>query len=259
MRPLVFNLFFYAYTFLMALRVWLRASLGAPKEQLWPLVQSWGETVIRAVEVILRSRIEIRGRENLPAEGPVFLVSKHQSELDIVMLAALFPNTGAVAMQELERYPFFGKILKRLGLVMVAVDQGRQGRTQQTVEGAARVLAEGRPMMIYPEGELMALGARERYRKGAGHIYTALGCPAVPVAASLGVIWPKREWRKFMGVTGAIEFLEPVQPGLTLDDFMAEIESRIEAATMRLIREHAPPDRLAKAEARHARGTNNHD
>ena len=214
--------------------------------------------MIRAVEVILRSRIEVRGLDRVPQEGPVFLVSKHQSELDIVLLAALFPNAGAVAMQELERYPFFGKILRTLDLVLVAVDQGPQGRTEQTVEGARRIIAQGRPMVIYPEGELMALGAKERYRKGAGHIYRALEIPAVPVAVSLGVVWPKREWKKHMHRTGVIEFLEPIPPSIGLDAFMAEVEKRIEENTMRLIRETAEGEVLAAAEDRYARGANNH-
>jgi 1-acyl-sn-glycerol-3-phosphate acyltransferase len=155
-------------------------------------------------------------------------------------------------MAELERYPFFGTILRALDQVLVAVDEGPQGRTEQVVEGARRIVAEGRPMVIYPEGTLMDLGAKERYRRGAGHIYTALGCKALPVAVSLGVIWPKRDWRKFTGVTGAIEFLPPIEPGLDLENFMAEVEDRIETGTMRLVREHAPPERVARAEGRQA-------
>lgn len=258
MRPMVFNLFFLGYTFLIALRIWTLSHLGWPKERIWPILQGWGETVIRAVEVILRGRIEVRGLENLPKDGPVFIVSKHQSELDIVMLAALFPNAGAVAMQELQRYPFFGRILHTLDLVLVAVEQGPQGRTEQTVAGARRIVAQGRPMVIYPEGELMALGAKERYRRGAAHIYGALNCRAVPVAVSLGVIWPRRDWRKRVGATAVIEFLPPIPPGLTPDAFMAEIERRIETRTIELIRETAPPEVLATAEARFARGANNH-
>ncbi|MCL5777747.1 1-acyl-sn-glycerol-3-phosphate acyltransferase [Limibaculum sp. FT325] len=258
MRPVVFNLFFYGYTFWIALRIWTLAGLGRPKERLWPLIRHWGETVLRAVDVILRSRVEVRGLDRLPGEGPVFMVSKHQSELDIVLLAALFPNAGAVAMQELERYPFFGRILHALDLVLVAVDQGPQGRTEQTVEGARRIITQGRPMVIYPEGTLMELGAKERYRRGAAHIYRALDCHAVPVALSLGVIWPRRDWRKRTGVQGVIEFLEPVPPGLDPETFMAEIERRIEIRTIELIRESAPPEVLARAEDRFARGANNH-
>ena len=38
---------------------------------------------------------------------------------------------------------------------------------------------------------------------------------------------------------------------------MAEVEARIETATMALIREHAHPDDLSAAEARHARRAGN--
>jgi len=256
-RVLIFNLFFYGFTFSLAMACYGLAKLST-RAAVQRACGFWGRTVRGAVHVVLKGEIEVRGRHRLPEGGPQLLVAKHQSELDIVMLGVLFPNAGAVAMQELTRYPFFGPILKKLDMVMVAVDRGRQGRTQQAVEGALRIQAEGRPMIIYPEGELMELGAKERYRRGVGHIYKAMGVPAVPVAVSLGVIWPRRKWRKHVGKRAAYEFLEPIPPGLEMEDFMAEIECRIEEGTMRLIREHASGPELAAAEDRYARGVNNH-
>jgi 1-acyl-sn-glycerol-3-phosphate acyltransferase len=100
----------------------------------------------------------------------------------------------------------------------------------------------------------MRLGARERYKSGAGRIYAATGCVATPVALSLGAIWPRREWDKRVGRTGALEFLDPVPPGLDQETFMRVIEERVETATMRLIREHATGDDLADAERRFAAG-----
>ena len=258
LRITLFNLFFYAFTFVVALGLWVLAKVST-QARMQRLAQMWGRTVRGAVRLILDGRIEVRGLENVPTDRPVMLVAKHQSELDIVMLAALFPNASAVAMDELRRYPFFGPVLEALDVVLVAVDRGRQGRTRQAVEGARRIFAAGRPMAMYPEGELMKLGARERYRRGAGHIYVELGPTVVPVAKSLGAIWPQRRWRKCLHRTGAIEFLEPIEPGLDLDTFMAEIERRIETATMALIREHADGEDLAEAERRYAMGHNNFD
>ncbi|MEM1384601.1 MAG: lysophospholipid acyltransferase family protein [Pseudomonadota bacterium] len=256
MRSLLFNVFFYGFTFVIAFISYGLAKLSR-KERMWPVLRFWGRAVLWALRLFLGGRVEIRGREHLETDGPRLLVSKHQSELDIVMLGLLFPDTGAVAMQELERYPFFGAVLRALDLVLISVDQGPQGRTQQAIDGARRIIGQGRPMIIYPEGELMALGAKERYRKGAGHIYCALGIPAIPVASSHGVIWPKREWTKHANKTAAIEFLEPIQPGLDLDSFMATVEERIETNTMRLIREHASGPALEAAEDRHLRGASN--
>jgi 1-acyl-sn-glycerol-3-phosphate acyltransferase len=256
MRVLIFNVFFYGYTFCVAGTCWVLARTST-QAAMHRVLRHWGRTMRRAVELLLGARIEVRGWERLP-EGGALIAAKHQSELDVVLLGELMPHTGAVAMQELTRYPFFGPILERLDLVLVAVDQGPQGRTQQVVEGARRIRAQGRPLIVYPEGELMKLGARERYRKGIGHIYTTLGEPVYPVAKSLGVIWPQRRWRKNTGVTGAMEVLEPIPPGLPLEAFMEELERRIEEGSMRLIREHAPEAERAAAERRHAAGVNNH-
>lgn len=258
LRITAFNLFFYAYTFAIAMTLWVVARLST-RARMHAVLRHWGRTVHRAVALLLKGTIEVRGLENLPRDRPVLIVSKHQSELDIVMVGELMPEVSAVAMAELTRYPFFGTILKALDIVMVAVDSGPQGRTEQVVEGTRRIMAEGRSMLIYPEGELMKAGARERYRRGAGHIYARLGVTAVPVALSLGAIWPQRQWRKTIGRTGAIAFLEPIEPGLPIDTFMAEIERRIEDESMALLREHLDGEELAAAERRHALGLNNAD
>ena len=258
LRITAFNLFFYAYTFGIAMTLWgvARVSGRAP---MLGVLRHWGRTMHRAVEVLLGGRIEVRGLDTLPRDRPVLIVSKHQSELDIVMIGELMPDISAIAMEELTRYPFFGTILKTLDVVRVAVDSGPQGRTEQVVEGTRRVMADGRSMLVYPEGTLMKLGARERYRRGAGHIYTRLGVTAVPVALSLGAIWPQRRWRKTIGRTGAIAFLEPIPPGLPMETFMSEIERRIEDESMALLREHLDGPELAAAERRHALRLNNED
>ncbi len=255
-RSTIFNILFYGFTFFVALTCWVLAWV-AGSGPMWRVLYFWGWGTVRLVRLILNSRIEFRGLEHIDPTRPQLFVSKHQSELDVVLLPALMPGVSAVAMEELTRTPFFGTIMRALGIVLVAIEQGPQGRTQQTIDGAKRMKAAGRSMVIYPEAELMKLGAKERYRRGAGHLYQAMGVEAVPIAELLGVIWPRREFRKFSGVTGIIEYMEPIPPGLDFDAFMAEVERRIETRTMELIRESATGDRLAEALDRHARGANN--
>jgi len=107
-------------------------------------------------------------------------------------MGTVFPTYGAIAMQELDNYPLVGRI---------------------------------RPILIYPEGTLMRPGKKMRYRAGAWHIYHELGIPAVPVAKSLSLAWPRRDWRKFPARC-AIEFLEPIPPGLGKQEFMQLLEDR---------------------------------
>ena len=71
------------------------------------------------------------------------------------------------------------------------------------------------------------------------------------------MIWPQRQWRKYPGKIGVIEFMEPIPPGLELEPFMAEIENRIETRSMELIEECATGQMLEDARERYARGANN--
>lgn len=255
-RSTLFNLAFYGFSVIIVLICWVLAKISTAK-RIWQVLHFWTQGTRFLVRLVLRSRIEVRGAEHIDPSRAQLFVSKHQSELDVILLPALLPGISAVAMEELAHTPLFGPILRKLDIVLVAVEKGPQGRTEQIAEGARRMAAEGRSMIIYPEGELMKLGARERYRSGAGHLYEAMGVEAVPVAVSLGVIWPRREWRKFAHVTGAIEYLEPIPPGMDREAFMAEIEERIEARTMQLIEEHAAGRRLEEARDRFARRANN--
>ena len=256
-RSSIFNIVFYVFTFFMAMGCWIAATVSG-RRAMWYVIRAWGRTTLVLLRVIVGAKVEVRGREHFDPTRSQLIVSKHQSELDIVMIAVLMWEMSAVAMEELTRLPFFGKILKTAGTVNIAVDSGPQGRTEQMIEGAKRIRAEERTMVIYPEGELMKLGAKERYKSGAGHLYTAMQVEAVPVAVSMGVVWPQRQWRKYSGI-GAIEFMEPIPPGLSIEQFMATIEERIETHTMELIEEHASGEILEAARERHARGANNAD
>ena len=255
-RSFIFTLLFYIFTFFIAMTCWIVA-LTAGRRPMWYVIRFWGRTTLLMLRVILNAKVEVRGLQHLDLSRSQLIVAKHQSELDIVMLGALMWEISAVAMEELTKLPFFGTILRTVGTVNIAVDSGPQGRTQQMIDGARRIRAENRTMVIYPEGELMKLGAKERYKSGAGHLYKAMEVEALPVAVSLGVIWPQRGWRKNPGTTGIIEFMEPIPPGMEFDAFMSTIEDQIESQTMALIEETATGQMLEDARRRHARGANN--
>ena len=243
MRHVAFNLSFYLFTLVMA-GISVPVSLVAGDGTVRGLFSVWARGTVWLVRHVLGARVEIRGREHIAAR-PALLVSKHQSELDVALTGALFPDYGAIAMRELDDYPLVGGIVRKLGHIKVTVEGERRNQLPEVIEGARRVHAEGRPILIYPEGTLMHPGRKSRYRGGVWHIYHELNIPATPVALSLGLAWPRREWKKYPTPV-AIEFLEPIPPGLPKQEFMALLESRIEIATNALVREQAPPARLAE-------------
>lgn len=251
MRNAVFNIVFVLFTLSMAL-IGLITSWFFGREGLRRALRRWAAGALALTKFFLRARVEIRGLERFQnGERPALIVSKHQSELDTFIPLMLYPDLGAIAMKELENYPLIGPVLRKLGFILVSVEGATSQQLRDVVAGAKRVHAEGRPILIYPEGELMRIGSRQRYKSGVFHIYDHLGCPATPVALSCGLVWPQRKWWKNMRRTCVIEFMEPIPPGLDREAFMAKIESAIEDRTLALIEEHGEPEEIAVATERH--------
>ncbi|WP_422035654.1 lysophospholipid acyltransferase family protein [Reyranella sp.] len=233
-RSLAFNAYFYVGTLLVAIVGIVLVPIPTPV-LLRGLLFHWARAVVWGMRWIGGMQIEFRGVEHLPASGPALLANKHHSESDGILLAARIRGIAFVAMQELFRYPLIGAILYRLQ--MIRVDTCGGGRERENLAQFARRAYESkRHIAIYPEGNLMAPGERERYRSGIYYLYRDLGLPVTPVATSVGLLWNRRDWRKKAG-RAAIEFLPAIETGLDKDSFMRRLEDTIESASDRLIAE----------------------
>ncbi len=260
LRVTLFNIILYGSTIFVA-TLGLAASYGpgGARRIRWVLKQHSG-FLNGLTRAMLGAKIELRGHEQFEnGRRPALIVSKHQSELDVFTPLHLYPDLAAISMIEISRYPLIGPVVRKLDYIMVSVEGRKANQLRQVISGAKHAHAQGRPILIYPEGELMRIGARERYRTGVWHIYNALGVEATPVALSCGLVWPQRKWRKRVNRTCVIEFMKPIPPGLSKNEFMQRIEAEIEGRTMELIREHGTPEDVAIAEERHRLGLNNDD
>ena len=233
-RSTSFNLYFYALTFLVALVGIVLVPIPTPV-LLRGLLHRWAQAVVWGMRWIGGMKVEVRGREFLPKKGPVLLANKHHAEVDGVLLAALIPGIAFVAMQELFKLPVIGAILYRLQMIRVDTCGGGKER-ENLAQFARRAYDSGRHIAIYPEGNLMAPGERERYRSGIYYMSRDLGLPVTPVATSVGLLWNRRDWRKKAG-RAAIEFLPPIPTGLDKQTFMRRLEDTLEDKSDRLIAE----------------------
>ena len=233
-RSLAFNIYFYVGTLIAAILGILLVPIPTPV-LLRGLLHYWARSVVWGMRWIGGMKVEVRGRQNLPKQGPVLLANKHHSESDGIILAAEIPGIAFVAMQELFRYPLIGAILYRLQMIRVDTCGGGKER-ENLAQFAKRACDSGRHIAIYPEGHLMAPGERERYRSGIFYLYRDLNLPVTPVATSVGLLWNRRDWWKKPG-RAAIEFLPAIETGLDKAAFMRRLEDAIETASDRLIAE----------------------
>ena len=120
---------------------------------------------------------------------------------------------------------------------MVPVDRSAGSRALIAMTERARIeLADNRQLIIFPEGTRRAAGAEPRYKHGVAHLYAEEGVPCVPIALNSGLFWPRRSIRRIPG-TVVMEILDPIQPGLSKEEFLERLKDGIETATARLIAE----------------------
>jgi 1-acyl-sn-glycerol-3-phosphate acyltransferase len=105
---------------------------------------------------------------------------------------------------------------------------------------ARRAIAEGRQIIIFPEGTRRPPLAPPEYRQGVLHLYRALGVACWPVALNSGLFWPRRSLVHRRG-TIVLECLPPIPPGRGAT-FQSELQAAIETASARLIAEAAAKD-----------------
>ncbi len=232
LRSLVLNVLFIAWTAVMAIVAMI--SIPFPLGWAFKVPVIWGHGTIKYLGRIAGIELEARGRENLP-EGPVLVASKHQSAWDTAVFFCLLHRPSVVLKKELLMVPLFGPYCRKTGLI--PIDRlGQAPSLRGLLKRARRIVDEGRPILIFPEGTRVNPGERKPYLAGVAGLYRNLGVPVVPVALNSGMYWPRR---KFMRRPGQIvvEFLEPIPPGLGRKEFMERLQMAIESKTDELVEE----------------------
>jgi len=149
------------------------------------------------LKVSCKLRFKVEGREHIPV-APSIVLCKHQSAFETMALQRVFPPHVWLLKRELLWLPFFGWGLAMLEPIAIDRKAGRKA-LQQLLEVGARRLADGRWIVIFPEGTRVAPGQRGRYAPGGAILAVSCGCPVVPVAHNAGEFWPRRGFIKRPG------------------------------------------------------------
>ncbi len=129
--------------------------------------------------------------------------------------------------------PFFGWFAWKTK--MIAVDRAAHAKALKAMVRQTRArLAEGRQILIFPEGTRTTPGEPADYKPGVAAIYRDVDAPCWPVATNSGVHWPAHGFKRYPG-TVVFEFLPPIPAGLKRVEFMKQLESRIEDASTALL------------------------
>lgn len=177
-------------------------------------------------------RSEVRGT---PPTDEVLIAAKHQSFLDIILIFGSVPAGKFIMKRELMWAPVIGQYALKIGCV--PVNRGQRGKAiRKMVADVSKGTQQPGQLIIYPQGTRIAPGVKAPYKVGSGVLYDQLGQDCVPVAANVGVFWPRRGIYRKPGLA-VVEFLPRIEAGMRKDAFMQRLESDVETASNRLMKE----------------------
>ena len=231
LRSLAANLYFYpamALGFLISLPVGLvsrRAMIDMWDKHLHRLI--WNGML-----KLCGITIEVRGKEYI-RPGVIF-ASKHESAFETYSYTDIIPHSVFVLKKELTYIPLFGWGQAMYG--MIPVDRGAGAKAMKgMLKEAKKRVAEGRSVIIFPEGTRCKHGQVKGYKSGIVFLAEGLDMPVVPVALNSDLVWSKGAFLRRPGKV-VFEFLPPmrVQDYAGKKEFMAALQEKIETACAKL-------------------------
>lgn len=123
-------------------------------------------------------RVEVSGREWIPRQRSLVLASNHQSNLDPPLIGCFFPREiSFVAKKQLFEQPLLGWLIRRFN----AIPLDRSGVDLAALREIRSRLAEGRDLLVFPEGTRSRDGRLGKPRAGLGLIVAEADVDVLPV------------------------------------------------------------------------------
>jgi long-chain acyl-CoA synthetase len=180
-----------------------------------PFSAAFWYVVSRMIQVIALDRfnLHVRGIEKLPRSGPYILSSNHQSYLDPLILASVLPPAVFDRVFAVGTSEIFGKgLMLRLARSLRVVVVDPDANLIPAMRAGAFGLRQGRPLILYPEGERSIDGTPRAFKKGAAILSIHMQAPIVPVAIEgFYEAWPRN--KSFQGFAPLkMAFGDPIIP-----------------------------------------------
>jgi 1-acyl-sn-glycerol-3-phosphate acyltransferase len=221
LRSLFYFLLFYPGTVVYCLAVLAVAPFGSGPVR--RVVRGWADYHHLLVTRLLGIRFVIEGE--FPA-GPVLFAVKHQAMVETIEVLRWIDTPVVVMKQQYVKMPLLGPVMRRFGVIGVDRQAGASALREMMARGK-QAIAEGRPVVIFPEGTRVPVDETPALRPGFAGLYRALGLQVVPVAHDSGRVWPKG-LTKYPG-TVTVRIGETIPAGLKRDVIEGQVHAAINA------------------------------
>jgi 1-acyl-sn-glycerol-3-phosphate acyltransferase len=129
-------------------------------------------------------RLEITGRENLPAESSFVMVANHSSHLDALCLLAALPLKKLHRAFPAAAVDYFFQSVPRTWMAAIVVNAlpfARQVQIRQSLSLCEGLLANpGNVLILFPEGTRSSTGQMNAFKPGIGLLLAGQTVPVLP-------------------------------------------------------------------------------
>jgi 1-acyl-sn-glycerol-3-phosphate acyltransferase len=221
LRTLLFSFAFYGVSVPIVLLAPVTALFGQRAFRRWVLFWTQYHGWCARHLAGIRSRVE-----GEPLATPALYAAKHQSFFETFELVRMLGAPVVVMRQEFARIPVWGWAARRYGVIVIDRSAAASALRQMMREAKA-ASAEGRSVILFPEGTRTQPGEAPPLRSGLAGLYRAIGLPVVPVALDSAKVWPKKGPMRAGTVT--FRFGAPIPAGLKREEVEARVHSEINA------------------------------
>ena len=222
LRSLVFATLFYGWTALAVLLAFPISLFGTGAIRFW--AHAWARYHRWCARHILGIASRIEGD---PPRGAVLVPVKHQSMYETMEIVLMLDTPALVLKRELTRIPLWGWVVRRYGVIPIERSGGAVA-LRGMMRAAAAAIAEGRPIVIFPEGTRVAPGETPPLKSGFAGLYRMLKLPVHAVAVDSGRLSPRHSFVKRPGIV-TFRFAPEIPPGLAREAIEAQVHAAINA------------------------------
>lgn len=141
-----------------------------------PILRSFLRFIGRAVVPPL-TKLDIKGKENLPTEGPVILVGNHTGALEVVLMTVYAPQiVEYVGSMDIPHEPFIAAFINLYGIIPIL--RGQTSRA--SMNKALDVLRQDGFLGVFPEGGIWE-PAIHAARTGVAWLSYHAQAPVLPI------------------------------------------------------------------------------
>lgn len=195
--------------------------------------------ILKTAIRVLRWRVDIAGLHHLPPHGPVLLVANHVSYVDPILLGLAVEQHGRtvhiLAKREMFDHWFTGPVVRGADQIMV----DRKGDAGAALRHAEAALADGKLIVIYPEGTIHPVFDRAKGKTGAARLALACQVPVLPAVTWGGQQVGTKTGRIRLGFRSAHVVRIGAPVAYTAGDSAADLTARLLDAVADLLHEAA--------------------